>query len=288
MQNRFPFITTVFVIVLAITFLSACKSRQKLTTIQRQDTKIDTVLANQLAARQLLDSVLMQELKADWVTAKANVEANIVDEDKSFNVTLRIRRDSAIWVSINAILGVEAARVLITKDSLKLLDRIHNKFAVADYEYLADILHIKVDYQTIESLLLGNFFGYRNETKFNSVYVEDKYYILSTLNKRKLRRSLEDKDPNKPIVQDFYIDPSNYRILSMNVEDARINKTLQTNYSDFHFTEKGLVPLKSETKITADKNISLKIEYTKFNVGEMGEMPFRIPASFERIVPRNK
>ncbi len=285
-KNQIQFLT--FCISLAIVFLSSCKSRQKLTTIQKQDIKIDTVAANQLAARQLLDSVLMQELKADWVTAKANVEANIVDEDKSFNVTLRIRRDSAIWVSINAILGVEAARVLITKDSLKLLDRIHNKFAVADYEYLADILHIKVDYQTIESLLLGNFFGYRNETKFNSVYVEDKYYILSTLNKRKLRRSLEDKDPNKPIVQDFYIDPSNYRILSMNVEDARINKTLQTNYSDFHFTEKGLVPLKSETKITADKNISLKIEYTKFNIGEIGEMPFRIPSGFEHIVPRNK
>ncbi|MEO8149953.1 MAG: DUF4292 domain-containing protein [Bacteroidia bacterium] len=283
-------IKTFFIIIIALSipFLHACKSRQKLATVEHQETKIDTLAANQLAAKQLLDSVLDRQMNADWISAKASVDADIVDDNKSFNVTLRIHNDSAIWVSINAILGVEAMRVLITKDSLKLIDRIHNKFAVADYEYLADILHIKVDYKTIESLLLGNFFGYRNETKFNSVYVEDKYYILSTLKKRKLRRSLEDKDPNKPIIQDFYIDPLTYRILSMNVEDDRINKTLHTTYTDFHPTDKGLVPLKSETKITADKNISIKIEYTKFNLGEIEEMPFRIPSGFERIVPKKK
>ena len=283
-------IKTFFIIVIAfaVLFLNACKSRQKLATVNHEEAKIDTVAANQLLAKQLLDSVLQQEISAEWISAKASVDADIVDDSKSFNVTLRLRKDSAIWVSINAILGVEAARVLITKDSLKLIDRIHNKFAIADYEYLADILHIKVDYKTLESLLLGNFFGYRNETKFNSVYVEDKYYILSTLNKRKLRRSLEDKDPNKPIVQDFYIDPITYRILSMNVEDDRINKTMHTTYTDFHPTEKGLVPLKSETKIIADKNISIKIEYTKFNLGEIEEMPFRIPANFERIVVPKK
>lgn len=276
------------VVALAIPFLNACKSKQKLTTVQHQEVKFDSVAANQFAAKQLLDSVVANQMYAEWISAKASVDADIVDDNKSFNVTLRIHKDSAIWISINAILGVEAARVLITKDSLKLLDRIHNKFAVADYEYLADILRIKVDYNTIQALLLGNFFGYRNETKFNSVYIEDKFYILSTLNKRKLRRSLEDKDPNKPIVQDFTIDPLTYRILSMNVEDDKINKTLHTDYTEFHETDKGLVPLKSVTKITADKNISIKIEYTKFSIGEIGEMPFRIPSNFERIVPKKK
>lgn len=276
------------VIALAFPFLNGCKPHQKLTTVQHQEAKIDSVTANQFAAKQLLDSVISNQMTAEWISAKASVDADIVDDNKSFNVTVRIHKDSAIWVSINAILGVEAARVLITKDSLKLMDRIHNKFAVADYEYLAEILRIKVDYNTIQALLLGNFFGYRNETKFNSVYIEDKYYILSTLNKRKLRRSLEDKDPNKPIVQDFTIDPLTYRILSMNVEDDRISKTLHTEYSDFHATEKGLVPLKSDTKITADKNISIKIEYTKFNLGEIEEMPFRIPNNYERIVPKKK
>lgn len=268
--------------------LNACKSGQKLVVAPTTDNKVDTLSANQITAKQLLDSVTAHEMKIEWVSAKANVDANIGDDDKSFSVTLRIHRDSAIWVSINAILGVEAARILITKDSLKLIDRIHNKYAIADYEYLADILRIKIDYHAIEAMLLGNFFGYRNENKFNSVYLEDKYFILSSLTKRKLRRSLEDKDPNKPVVQDFYIDPLTYRILTMRVEDDKLNKTINTEYSNFSQTTNGLIPLNATTKITADKNISIKIEYTRFNIDEKEEMPFRIPANFERIVPEKK
>lgn len=279
---------TLLLFTFSVLVMNACKSGQKLAVVHPVETKLDTTIANQFSAKQLLDSVLAHELKAEWISAKANVEANIGDDDKSFSVALRIHRDSAIWVSINAILGVEAARILITKDSLKLIDRIHNKFAIADYEYLADILRIKIDYHAIEAMLLANFFGYRNESKFNSVYLEDKYYILSSLTKRKLRRSLEDKDPNKPIIQDFYIDPLTYRILKMRVEDGKLNKTINTEYSNFSQTADGLIPLNAITKITADKNISIKIEYTRFNIDSTEEMPFRIPANYEMIVPEKK
>ena len=290
MKAAHPVFRTFFMLLFAtqLLFLNACKSGQKLMVTPTKENKIDTLSANLISAKQLLDSVTGNQMKIEWVSAKANVDANIGDDDKSFSVSLRIHRDSAIWVSINALLGVEAARILITKDSLKLIDRIHNKFAIADYEYLADILRIKVDYHTIEAMLLGNFFGYRNENKFNSVYLEDKYFILSSLTKRKLRRSLEDKDPNKPIVQDFYIDPLTYRILTMRVEDNKLNKTINTEYSNFSQTTSGLIPLNATTKISADKNISIKIEYTRFNIDEKEEMPFRIPANFERIVPQKK
>ena len=35
-------------------------------------------------------------------------------------------RDSAIWLSISPLLGIEAVRVLLTKDSVKALDRLNN------------------------------------------------------------------------------------------------------------------------------------------------------------------
>ena len=266
--------------------LTSCKTTKKTTAIAA--VPVTDTINTQITAQQLLDSVTKHAFAPSFLSAKANVEANLTDDNKSFNVTLRIKNDSAIWISINALLGVEAARVLITKDSLKLIDRIHNKFAIADYDYLSDILRIKVDYKTIEQILLGNFFAYRNENRFNSVYTEDNYFILSTLNKRKLRRSLEDKDPNKPIVQDFNIDPATYRIQTMNVDDDRINKNMHTTYSNFLQLPEGLLPLNSETFITAEQRIGIKINYTKVNTGTAEDMPFRIPDSFERIVPAPK
>jgi hypothetical protein len=40
------------------------------------------------------------------------------------NATMRMYKDSAIWLSANAVLGIEAMRVLITKDSVKLLNKL--------------------------------------------------------------------------------------------------------------------------------------------------------------------
>ena len=163
------------------------------------------------------------------------------------------------------------------------MDKIHNKYRISDYEFIREVLKVKIDFASIQAVLLGNFFNYRNEYKFNSVYVEDSGFILSTLTKHKLKRALEDKDPNKPVVQDFYIDPVTYRILTMKVEDERIEKSITTNYEQFITTEAGIIPFKNKTEIAADKKISVSIEYSKMNFNEPQSMPFNIPSGYEKM-----
>ncbi len=113
--------------------------------------------------------------------------------------------------------------------------------------------------------------------------MEDKYYILSTFSKRKLRRALEDKDPNKPVVQDFYVSDDNYRITKLSIEDNRVSKTLVTDYSDFRQTDAGAFPFKSTTVIKAEKDITVDIEYTKITVGDSLEFTFTVPAKYRII-----
>jgi hypothetical protein len=191
-------------------------------------------------------------------------------------------RDSAIWVSITPLLGIEAARVLITQDTVKFIDRIHHEYKIADYKFLNDMLHTNVDFDIVQGILTGNLFAYK-KNKFNSVYMEDKYYILSTFSKRKLRRALEDKDPNKPVVQDFYVSDDNYRITKLSIEDNRVSKTLVTDYSDFRQTDAGAFPFKSTTVIKAEKDITVDIEYTKITVGDSLEFTFTVPAKYRII-----
>ncbi|HAR20844.1 MAG TPA: DUF4292 domain-containing protein, partial [Cytophagales bacterium] len=40
-------------------------------------------------------------------------------------LTIRIRKDSVIWISVNPALGIEVVRALITKDSIFVIDKIH-------------------------------------------------------------------------------------------------------------------------------------------------------------------
>lgn len=231
----------------------------------------------------LMDHLDSNSFKPQWMSAKASVTTVENGNETSFTIHLRSKRDSALWISVTPLLGIEVARVLITPDSIKVLDRIHGKYQVSTFEYINKLLQMKVNFEIVQALLAGNFFAYKkNENKFNSVYLEDRYYILSSLTKHKLKRSLEEKDPNKPVIQDCYVD-TNYRITRMNIEDQKINKTLETNYQDFRITDGGLFPFYSQTKITAEKNFQITINYSKVEVGAPQEFPFNIPNNYERM-----
>jgi len=266
---------------LCMTVFNSCKTSIKTVKIKENRRGPDEI--RDTSAQNIYRLLRQQEFKSDWIYAKANVHADVNGNSNSFNITLKIKRDSVIWIYISPLLGIEAARVLITQDSLKLIHRIDKKYQVADYKYIHDLLRITVDFDILQAMLMGNFFAYRNENKFASVYLEDKYFILSTLSKHKLKRSLEEKDPNKPVVQDMWIHDGNFRIIRNKIEDNKINKTIEVVYSDYRQTDFGMFPYRCVTEIKADKNIHIQIDYSKLTLGEPQDFPFSIPDSYEKM-----
>jgi uncharacterized protein DUF4292 len=193
-----------------------------------------------------------------------------------------MRTDSIIWISISPLLGIEVARIIATRDSIKFLDRFNKQYSATDYKYINKMFDLNIEFDIMQGVITGNIFSYK-KNKFNSVYIDDKYYILSTLSKSKLNRSLEEDDPSKAIVQDMWIDDLTYKIIKLSIEDKRVNKKLLTKYDDFNETDGGLFPFKSNTQIIASKNITINLEFTKVSLNQNLTYPFRIPASYDKI-----
>jgi hypothetical protein len=267
-------------VVAVFLLLSACKTQQKAAAPVVAEIK---PMVNK-SVQELQDKLDSASFNLDYLTAKAAVVLIEDSNEVSFNISYRSKKDSVIWISVSPLLGIEVARLMITADSVKMLDKIHNKYEVTSFESINKMLQMKVNFEIVQALLYGNFFAYKkNENRFNSVYLEDKFYILSSLNKNKLKRSLEEKDLNKPVIQDVYVNDTTYRIDRVQVEDQRINKILNTEYSDFRLTDGGLFPFKSKTNIKAEKNIEIRIEYSKVVKAESLDFPFNIPNNYERI-----
>lgn len=271
----------------AICFLvgaSSCKTQKNVVAPVAADIK---PMVNK-SVQELQDKLDSAAFNLEYINAKAAVVLINDSNEVSFNISYRSKKDSVIWISVSPLLGIEVARLMITPDSVKMLDKIHNKYEATSFESINKMLQMKVNFEIVQALLYGNFFAYKkNENRFNSVYLEDslgsQFYILSSLNKKKLKRSLEEKDLNKPVIQDVYVNDTTYRINRVQVEDQRINKILNTEYSDFRLTDGGLFPFKSKTNITADKNIEIRIEYGKVAKAESLDFPFNIPNNYERI-----
>lgn len=278
MNKRSKLKSYFYLLLCTALLVSSCKSRKAGTVSMDPNRPMED-----RSVQELMQKLDENSFKAEWMSAKAAVTTIQDGRETSFNINMRTKKDSVIWISITPLLGIEVARVLITPDSVKLIDRLHSKYQLGSFESINKLLDLKVNFEIVQNLLVGNFFAYKkNENRFNSVYLEEKYYILSSLNKKKLKRALEEKDLNKPVIQDVYVSDSLYRITRLQVEDQKINKTLITEYNDFRHTNGGLFPYTLNTRILAEKNFEIKIEYEKISTGEVQEFPFNIPSGYER------
>ncbi|MBD0367983.1 MAG: DUF4292 domain-containing protein, partial [Flavisolibacter sp.] len=101
----------------------------------------------------------MDANRIDFSTFSAKVDLDYRDaEGKKYdlNANIRMQKDSIIWVSVSAILGIDAMRVLITKDSVKLLDKLNKTFTARSVDYLQDVTALPLDLPTLQNLLVGN------------------------------------------------------------------------------------------------------------------------------------
>ena len=88
----------------------------------------------------LFQQLKKNEFKFSGLNIKFNAEVSFNKNDNSFSGNLRIRKDSAIWISISPALGIEAFRILITNDSAKLLNRLNTTFFAGDLKYINNFL----------------------------------------------------------------------------------------------------------------------------------------------------
>lgn len=275
-------------ILLAFVLISfSCKSKKG---IMKQDTAVvDTTVekcrmdfkTGKALSKRMNDS----ELDFTYASAKFSCELTIDSEEHSFNVSVRCRKDSVIWLSISK-LGIDAARVIITKDTVKFtMGLTEKKYFVGDFSYINQMLHADLDYDMLQALLFGNSAAFHDD--------DDKLkpgrdrntcqYFLSTVRKRHLKKINNGTETPNESYQTIWLDPSTFKIVTLEFDDIKAKRKFNSSYNDFRPVDKYLAPFKLLYSITAEKNIKADISYSRISINEQQSFPFKIPPSYERI-----
>jgi hypothetical protein len=109
-------------------------------------------MAHEAAAR-------VQSPRIDFNTFSSKIKVDYRDsKDRKydFNAFVRIRKDSIMWVSVIATLGIEAFRVRITPDSVIILDKVNKTVQYKPASYLREITQLPGDFNTLQDLIIGN------------------------------------------------------------------------------------------------------------------------------------
>lgn len=274
MQFR-SYIHTIFLLC-CLFVLASCHTTKKVVETPNATVKLK---GNEII--QVFDSMVNKQVRFHYLTAKAAVDyTDKSGETNSFDVNIRMCQDSAIWISIIPLLGIEVSRLLVTKDSVIVLDRVHKTYLKRDMQYFEEQLKTNVSYEMLQAVMIGNYFQYQKTEKLKSMYEEEPYIILSSLNKRQVKRALEEKDPTKPVVQDFWID-GNYRIARSRITDEKLDRWVETNYKNFTDVNGYLFPLNLVITLASNTPTIMKIEYTKVSTMEELSMPFTVPEKYQ-------
>ncbi|MDD5571914.1 MAG: DUF4292 domain-containing protein [Bacteroidales bacterium] len=273
------------IIIIGLHILSCHTSKNAVKSKKKEVTAADTAKAKPIEDPTvfLFNKLQNNLFKYKWINAKFNASATIDKKEISFNGNVKIRCDSIIWFSLSPAMGIEIARILISNDSVKLINRLESKYFTGDFKYLNQLFNTDLDFDMLQSFLTGNDFRYYENDKFKSSIYKDNY-LLWTVGRRKLKKSKTDTDPARLFIEDIWLDPETYKIIKHFVNEFKQGRKLEVEYSDFRDVGGQLFPFKINFNINAEKKINVKVNFTKFVVDEPQTFPFNIPNSFNKII----
>lgn len=285
LKIKHPF-RIVWALLFASLLLSSCKSREKITLNNGR------CILDFKNARTLTSHLKEKEFKFDRLNAKLSVDAEIDSTSASFTVTLRMKRDSVIWMSLSK-LGIEGARALITKDSVKFLKRPlgddTGKFFVGDYAYISKMLNTDLDFEMLQSLLIGNSVEFYDEDEKIKPGIDNCQYTLGTIRKKKLRKVMEKGKELKEPAQSIYMIPETFKIARILFYEFGPDRSFDATYSAFEQKDSTqLFPMKMNYTIKAQKTVKIDLVYSKIVLNEEQTFPFKIPENYEAISIKEK
>jgi len=232
----------------------------------------------------LIEKLKAHELKFDWFSARFSAEYENNGANNSFNGQIRIRKDSLIWISLTPMLGIEAARVMISQDSVKLINRLNKTYFIGDYEYVNRFLNTNIDYDLLQAVLLGNDLQFYENGKFRAS-VDKGCYKLSTSERHKLKKHVRsNQDDLKIFIQNIWLDPQSYKITHTEVKEIRRdNIKLESNYANFESFNGQLFPKEIKHIIWAENTIRMQADFSKIAIGIPQQFPFKIPGSYQPV-----
>lgn len=262
------------ILVAIIVLTASCRSTRTIqTAINKKDTTSLAIDKSKEDSLRFIRTTLAQidSNRIDFLTfnSKVNVDYKGFDGKKyDVNANVRMYKDSAIWISANAILGIEAMRVLITRDSVKLLDKLNKVYTARSMDYLQDVTSLPLDLPTLQQLIIGNAV-FKDSTV---VALTSNAGTISLLTIGQWFKNL------------LTVDASNKALVHSKLDDVNLarNRTADLSYSDYENKKGPLFATKRRIVITENKILDIKLDFKQYDFNQEVSFPFSIPKNYDR------
>lgn len=265
----------VYLAIFVISIVSfGCRATKKINTvIAKKDSAVTTIIADAHADSLRYIREVYGKLAAntiDYKTFSAKMKVEYWDKDgkgPDLTVFVRMQKDSVIWLSVNAtVFSYEAFRVLITPDSVKLLNKQDKIAQLRSVKYLEEVAQIPFDFKTVQELIIGNPLFLDS----NIVSYRKGSESISLLSMGELFKNLITVGVENYLLQHIKLDDQN----------QRRNRTADLSFSNYN--GQGGIAFSTYRKMsfTEKSKIDVQMEFKQYAFNESLSYPFSIPKNY--------
>ena len=231
--------------LLSVIILSSCNLLKKSNTDNNSSNNIS------LSEKELIKKINSQNISPEWTSLNSKIKVNKEGQEVTINAHIRIKKDSIIWISVKAPLGIEIFRTMITSDSVYYMNRMNKNYFIKHISHIREVVKADVSFIKLQEII----FASPNITVLNSN--KENYEILKDIF-RVYKMELQEEEDKKVSIR-----YSDYKVFS--------------DIGGLYFPEKIFIDVKSEEVFTAE------INYIKIKFNKTASISFKIPKSYVSI-----
>lgn len=245
--------------------LQSCSAFRK-SAIPAEEIKPENPKNTEISA---LLSVEDRFEKFNSFQAKTKVEFFIQGNNQEVNSQLRWIRDSVLWMNFSLV-GIEGARLLVTKDSFFLIDRINKKYMAEKISDMAKKYNLPLSFSNLQAIFLG----YPVILSKEPITEDKKTEFVHYTQQDSLWRG------------EYYTENSNQDFTKMHLVQKKGKNSLTTELADYRKVPKaGKFAFNRiiEFYSTQIGKARLNILFKEITVNTPKEIKFSIPSRYEKM-----
>ncbi len=286
MISRYPYtfkgarleLILILILVFFLLFCSSCRKKQiqpiKDNT-QAIQNPLPTKEENIQESKENFFLLPQKPVSLNFKYLSSNSKIDFTDgtNEEKFKATMRIRKDSLIWLSLQASVGVEGMRILIDKDSIRFLNYQTKTYQSFSFEQLSEQYGIALNYNLCQAILIGEMPIKEFDEK--KVLKDTSHYII--------------RQRIKFLQVDNYLRLQDSQLEKLWISDTERGSQLQILYSDFQPLAEGLFSDKNQITLNYRNaqgvfQLKLNINHKKTKISNTPlDFPFNVPKKYNRL-----
>ncbi|SBV97307.1 DUF4292 domain-containing protein [uncultured Dysgonomonas sp.] len=261
-------IAVLLFIISALFAGSSCKSKKIITTGGTLEEK---------SHNRIIEDALSSEVNFKTLTTKGSVEFKAGNSSQKVPAVFKIVKDSILQVSIRIpILGGEAMRLTITRDSIFMVDRMKKQYIAERFKDSKAIAGFDFNFYNLQALFTNKLFipGNREVTE-----KDFQKYDISSANDVYMLKTKGKGD----LLYNFAVDATNH-VASTLIYNEKKKITLQWSYNDFIKDNNLVYPTNMQAKVdVAKRRVDINITYDKLEIDKSFSIDNSISSKYTKV-----